>query len=220
MTRFPRLIFNTDGNWMLFYLPDRNPDGVTHQLEALVPAGVDALAGLIGIDDDVVWRGSPHSAMWGDDTEVWDPDPDVDAEGNPIRKMTAGRPVLVLRHHHGSRGHSGRDLLRDVGNPLLRVVVDPATLRFNGLTRDELIDLLVDALVAATKELTGSEPSAEEIAEMRRHMEDDIRDRRGAGVPVRGRRGYPDPHRRGRDPSPCGNADRPAPPSSGPPGAL
>ncbi len=165
MTRLPPLIFNTDGNWMLFFLPDRNPDDVTHQLEALVPAGVDALAGLIGIDDDVVWRGSPHSAMWGDDTEVWDPDPDVDADGNPVRKMTAGRPVLVLRHHHGSRGHSGRDLLRDVGNPLLRVVVDPATLRFNGLTRDELIDLLVDALVAATKELTGSEPSAEEIAE-------------------------------------------------------
>ena len=90
MTRLPRLIFNTDGNWMLFFLPDRNPGDVTHQLEALVPAGVDALAGLIGIDDDVVWRGSPHSAMWGDDTEVWDPDPDVDAEGNPVRKMTAG----------------------------------------------------------------------------------------------------------------------------------
>ena len=28
--------------------------------------------------------------MWGDDTEVWDPDPDVDADGKPIRKMTAG----------------------------------------------------------------------------------------------------------------------------------
>ena len=28
--------------------------------------------------------------MWGDDTGVWDPDPDVDAEGNPVRKMTAG----------------------------------------------------------------------------------------------------------------------------------
>ena len=90
MTKLPRLIFNTDGNWMLFYLPDRNPDDVTHQLDELVPAGVDALAGLIGIDDDVVWRGSPHSAMWGDDTEVWDPDPDVDADGNPVRKMTAG----------------------------------------------------------------------------------------------------------------------------------
>ena len=90
MTKLPRLIFNTDGNWMLFYLPGRNPDDVTHQLDELVPAGVDALAGLIGIDDDVVWRGSPHSAMWGDDTEVWDPDPDVDADGKPIRKMTAG----------------------------------------------------------------------------------------------------------------------------------
>ncbi len=90
MTKLPRLIFNTDGNWMLFYLPDRNPDDVTHQLDELVPAEVDALAGLIGIDDDVVWRGSPHSAMWGDDTEVWDPDPDVDADGKPIRKMTVG----------------------------------------------------------------------------------------------------------------------------------
>ena len=90
MTKLPRLIFNTDGNWMLFYLPGRNPDDVTHQLDELVPAGVDALAGLIGIDDDVVWRGSPHSAMWGDDTEVWDPDPDVDADGKPVRKMTAG----------------------------------------------------------------------------------------------------------------------------------
>ena len=90
MTRLPRLIFNTDGNWMLRYLPDRDPDDVTHQLGQLVPAGVDALANLVGIDDDVVWRGSPHSAMWGDDTDVWDPDPDVDAEGNPVRKLTAG----------------------------------------------------------------------------------------------------------------------------------
>ena len=65
MTKLPRLIFNTDGNWMLFYLPGRNPDDVTHQLDELVPAGVDALAGLIGIDERRVWRGSPHSAMWG-----------------------------------------------------------------------------------------------------------------------------------------------------------
>ena len=35
MTKLPRLIFNTDGNWMLFYLPDRNPDDVTHQLDGL-----------------------------------------------------------------------------------------------------------------------------------------------------------------------------------------
>ena len=42
MTKLPRLIFNTDGNWMLFYLPGRNPDDVTHQLDELVPAGVDA----------------------------------------------------------------------------------------------------------------------------------------------------------------------------------
>ena len=90
MTKLPRLIFNTDGNWMLQYLPDRNSDDVTRQLDQLVPAGVDALAGLIGIDDDVVWCGSPHAAMWGDDTEVWDPDPEVDADGKPVRKMTAG----------------------------------------------------------------------------------------------------------------------------------
>jgi len=88
--RRPRLIFNTDGNWVLHYLPDRRPDDVTRQLDDLVPAGVDALAALIGIDDDVAWRGSPHSAMWGGDTECWDPDPDVDADGNPIRKMSPG----------------------------------------------------------------------------------------------------------------------------------
>jgi hypothetical protein len=90
MEKLPHLIFNTDGNWMLFYLPDRNPEDITYQLDTLVPAGVDGLAALIGIDDDIVWRGSPHAAMWGDDTEVWDPDPDVDADGNPIRKKTAG----------------------------------------------------------------------------------------------------------------------------------
>ena len=90
MKNCPRLIFNTDGNWMLHYLPGRNSDDVVEQLNSLVPAGVDALAGLIGIDDDIVWRGSSHAAMWGDDTQIWDPDPDFDNDGNPIRKMTAG----------------------------------------------------------------------------------------------------------------------------------
>ena len=45
MDKLPRLIFNTDGNWMLFYLPDRNPEDITHQLDTLVPAGVDPYLG-------------------------------------------------------------------------------------------------------------------------------------------------------------------------------
>ena len=86
----PRLMFNTDGNWMLHYLPGRRPEDITRMLPALVANGVDALSVLVGIDDDPSWRGSPHGAMWGDEVLSWDPDPDVDPDGKPVRKMTAG----------------------------------------------------------------------------------------------------------------------------------
>ena len=48
----PRLIFNTDGNWILNYLPARRPDDITRQLDELVDAGVEALAVRAGIDEE------------------------------------------------------------------------------------------------------------------------------------------------------------------------
>ncbi|MAE66952.1 MAG: hypothetical protein CMJ18_22055 [Phycisphaeraceae bacterium] len=87
----PKLIFNTDGNWMLHYLPDRDPSAVMKMLPDLVGSGVDCLSVLVGIDDDISWRGSPHAEMWGDAVEQWE-------VGN--RTSSGGFAAERLKHLH------------------------------------------------------------------------------------------------------------------------
>ncbi|MAE59816.1 MAG: hypothetical protein CMJ49_00510 [Planctomycetaceae bacterium] len=90
----PKLIFNTDGHWIINYQDRWEPDDITKIMPDLVRGGVDALSVLIGIDDDVSWRGSPHAQLWGDNVTDWSPDPvATDIHGHAIHK---GEP---LRYH-------------------------------------------------------------------------------------------------------------------------
>ena len=62
----PRVIYNTDGGWVYNYLPNRNPDDLNVILNALEGTSVDVVTVLVGIDDDISWRGSPHAELFGD----------------------------------------------------------------------------------------------------------------------------------------------------------
>ena len=91
----PRLIFNTDGHWIINYQDRWNPKDITRMMPELVDAGVDALSVLVGIDDDLSWRGSSHGQLWGDNIEDWNPDPlPTDIHGRPLQET---EPV----HIHG-----------------------------------------------------------------------------------------------------------------------
>lgn len=97
----PRLIFNTDGHWIINYQDRWKPEDITKMMPELAAAGVDALSVLVGIDDDLSWRGSPHGQLWGDNIENWNPDPlPTDIHGNSLRDADPvhihGRPVQEI----------------------------------------------------------------------------------------------------------------------------
>lgn len=97
----PRLIFNTDGHWIINYQDRWEPEDITEMMPTLADAGVDALSVLVGIDDDLSWRGSPHGQLWGDNIEEWNPDPlPTDIHGHPLRDTQPlhihGRPVKEI----------------------------------------------------------------------------------------------------------------------------
>ena len=110
----PRLIFNTDGNWILNYLPARRPDDITRQIDELVDAGVEALAVLAGIDDAPSWRGGP-SDMWGDHVEVWNPDPRKKGEDQSVPSKAAD----YLKHLHDCM-----EAVIDDGRELMQIYID------------------------------------------------------------------------------------------------
>jgi hypothetical protein len=62
----PRIIFNTDGCLVFKYLCRRNPDDVTEMMVPLADTCVDVVSVLVGVNDDLSWRGSPHGELWGE----------------------------------------------------------------------------------------------------------------------------------------------------------
>ena len=97
----PQLIFNTDGHWIINYQDRWRPEDITKMVPVLAEAGVDALSVLVGIDDDLSWRGSPHGQLWGDNIAEWNPDPlPTDIHGNPLQEAAPlhvhGRPVRAI----------------------------------------------------------------------------------------------------------------------------
>jgi len=62
----PRIIFNTDGCLVFKYLKRRNPDDVTALFAPLAATSVDVVSVLVGINDDLSWRASPHGELWGE----------------------------------------------------------------------------------------------------------------------------------------------------------
>ena len=104
----PRVIYNTDGGWVYNYLPRRNPDDLNIILNALEGTSVDVVTVLVGIDDDISWRGSPHAELFGDATEVWDPDEDPNRAADGGLTMSA---VELLHQNMVAVIEDGHDLL-------------------------------------------------------------------------------------------------------------
>ena len=111
LTEPPRLIFNTDGHWIINYQDRWEPEDITKMMPTLTDAGVDALSVLVGIDDDLSWRGSPHGQLWGDNIEDWNPDPlPTDIHGHPLRNTVEplhihGRPVKEIDGRMPANAH-------------------------------------------------------------------------------------------------------------------
>ena len=129
LTGPPRLIFNTDGHWIINYQDRWEPEDITKMMPMLAGVGVDALSVLVGIDDDLSWRGSPHGQLWGDNIEDWNPDPlPTDIHGHPLRDTQPlhihGRPVKEIDGRIPANAHEclytlfakviqdGRDLMQ------------------------------------------------------------------------------------------------------------
>ncbi len=62
----PRILCNLDGCHAFKYLRRRSPDDVTEVMAPLAGNGVDVVCALVGVNDDLSWRGSPYGEVWGD----------------------------------------------------------------------------------------------------------------------------------------------------------
>ena len=62
----PRVLLNLDGCHAFKYLRRRDPRDVTEVMTPLAGTGVDVICALVGVNDDLSWRGSPYGEVWGD----------------------------------------------------------------------------------------------------------------------------------------------------------
>ena len=127
----PRLMFNSDGNWVNNYQERHDPSDLTRMIGPLRDAGVDLLSVLIGIDDDLSWRGSPHGQLWCDNVTEWDVDGvPTDIHGNPITdgavhihgRATANRQAT---NAHEELFNTIAGVIED-GHDLMQIYVDGA----------------------------------------------------------------------------------------------
>ena len=127
----PCLMFNSDGNWVNNYQERHDPSDLTRMIGPLRDAGVDLLSVLIGIDDDLSWRGSPHGQLWCDNVTEWDVDGvPTDIHGNPISdgavhihgRATANRKAT---NAHEELFNTIASVIED-GHDLMQIYVDGA----------------------------------------------------------------------------------------------
>ena len=128
----PRLLLNTDGNWINNYQERHEPADITRLAGPLRAAGVDMLCALIGIDDDLSWRGSPHGQLWCDNVTEWNVDGvPTDIHGHPIRDGGGvhihGRPAANQQatNAHQELYHTIVAVIED-GHDLLQIYLDGA----------------------------------------------------------------------------------------------
>jgi hypothetical protein len=128
----PRLLLNTDGNWINNYQERHEPADITRLVGPLRAAGVDMLCALIGIDDDLSWRGSPHGQLWCDNVTEWNVDGvPTDIHGHPIREGGGvhihGRPAVNTQatNAHQELYNTIVAVIED-GHDLLQIYIDGA----------------------------------------------------------------------------------------------
>ena len=131
----PKLIFNTDGHWIINYQDRWQTEDIVKMMPMLVEAGVDVLSVLVGIDDDLSWRGSAHGQLWGDNITEWNPDPaPSDIHGNKMDSSETlhvhGRPVRAVdgkvpRNAHECLHGLFAKLIAD-GHDLLQIYIEAA----------------------------------------------------------------------------------------------
>ena len=132
----PRLLLNTDGNWINNYQERHEPADITRLAGPLRAAGVDMLCALIGIDDDLSWRGSPHGQLWCDNVTEWNVDGvPTDIHGHPITEGDVhihGRPAVNTQatNAHQELYNTIVAVIED-GHDLLQIYIDGA--RANGM---------------------------------------------------------------------------------------
>ena len=132
----PRLMFNTDGNWINNYQERHDRADLTRLIGPLRDAGVDLLSVLIGIDDDLSWRGSPHGQLWCDNVTEWDVDGvPTDIHGNPISAGAVHIHGRTTANQQATNAHE--ELFKTIlsviedGHDLMQIYVDGA--RAHGL---------------------------------------------------------------------------------------
>ena len=93
----PRIVFNTDGCLVFKYLCRRNPADVTEMMVPLGDTCVDVVSVLVGVNDDVSWRGSAHGELWGETmgNDIGKVLPDGDLNGSPAADAIIGSSDLL-----------------------------------------------------------------------------------------------------------------------------
>ena len=93
----PRIIFNTDGCLVFKYLARRNPDDVTEMLVSLGDTCVDVVSMLVGVNDDLSWRGSEFGELWGENmgSDVNEVLPNGDLNASPPADANIGSSDLL-----------------------------------------------------------------------------------------------------------------------------
>ena len=113
------------------YQERHEPSDLTRMIGPLRDAGVDLLSVLIGIDDDLSWRGSPHGQLWCDNVTEWDVDGvPTDIHGNPITDGAVHIHGRATANRQATNAHE--ELFNtiaaviDDGHDLMRIYVDGA----------------------------------------------------------------------------------------------
>ena len=115
----PRIILNTDGCLVFKYLNRRNPDDVTEMLVELAKANVDAVSVLVGINDDLSWRGSPHAELYGDNM------------GDDIKNLIPGKDsnrtsIAGMHITHGDLLQMNLTAMVEDGHDVLQLYIERA----------------------------------------------------------------------------------------------
>ena len=111
----PRVIFNSDGNWLFRYAVERNAADLTILMPVLAASGMDAFSILIGIDGCPAWLDSEVAEPWGESCPDWDPDRDPDAPA--VGGASMGKIALINKTLH--------DIVDD-GHDLMQLYIDSA----------------------------------------------------------------------------------------------